>query len=150
MIASAASGCGVRVAMLGLANPVKVSDEGVDYEAIVGIYVVTRDGAGRLSRDEASIAAVETIMILCDRTRWGLPFCKIGERPPSAQNLYNAKALADGMALWAIDLRQPVRLAPPAAAEGGALSALWLGISPNIGTNHAADYVQVAPEPAGE
>jgi hypothetical protein len=131
-----------RVAILGLGYPQQISDEGVDYRVSVGVYVATRDGAQTNDRDEQAISAIERIMILADRTRWKLPFCQpcdVG----GAQNLYSAQGLKDGIALWAVDLRQVVRLARLVSPSQGQAQALFLGQAPNIGPGHEQDYTKI-------
>lgn len=135
----------IRVAVLALEDPRTASDEGVDYTARVGIYAVAKDGAGKFSRDEAAIAMIEAVLLLTDRQRWGLPFCLSAQRA-AAQNLYTPGAQADGVALWAIDLRQPVRLVAP-ADDAGALTRLFLGFAPDIGAAHVDDYIELGRPP---
>lgn len=134
----------VRVAVLALENPQAVADAGVDYVARIGIYVVTKDGPAAGDRDESAAALVEAIMVLCDRTRWGLGAFVRQSQGATAANLYSPAALGGGNALWAVDLRQPLRLAP---AEEGAdpfqLQALFAGFAPRVGAAHEADYVRV-------
>lgn len=139
----------IRVAVLGLADPAQTPDVGVaDYEAQLGVYVATRDKATVGGRDELAIAAVEAVCLVCDRNAWGLR--AQGVRPgrvAGARNLYSEKNMQDGMALWAVDLRQPVRIAPTPEAEGE-LRALYLGYAPEVGTGHEADYILIAGEAA--
>ena len=130
----------IRVAVLGLLEPKPTGGVETDYVARLGIYVVTKDGTARMDRDTAAIAAVETISRLCQRGRWGLNFTLPGARA-AASNLHSKEALGEGKALWAIDLRQPVRLHSPAAEEAIALEQLWIGFAPNVGAAHLADYL---------
>lgn len=132
----------IRVAALALEDPRPVSDEGVDYTARIGLYIVTKDGAARLSRDAAAITLVEAVLMLTTGQRWGLAFAHPAQRA-SAQNLYTpATGQGDGVALWAIDLRQPIRLASE-PDEAGALTRVFLGIAPNIGAAHVDDYREI-------
>lgn len=134
----------VRVGVLGIESPQPTSDDGVDYRACIGIYVVTKDVAAAGSRDETSVAAVEAILKLTDRNRWNCRFAK-PEGRATAQNLYSAAALSSGIALWAIDLRQPVRLSSR-QEEDGTLPRLWLGLAPDIGAGHQDDYTLIGSD----
>lgn len=139
-----ASAPAVRVAVLALDDPCPTSDDGVDYLARIGVYVVTKDGPVVGGRDEAAVALVEAILVLSDRQRWGLGGFVRAARSATAANLYSAEAQGGGNALWAVDLRQPIRLEP--AGEGTdpfQLQALFAGFAPRIGAAHEADYVRV-------
>ncbi|MFC5372888.1 hypothetical protein ACFPIF_10010 [Brevundimonas faecalis] len=135
----------VRVAALGLSNAHTMTDnDGRDMLAAdvkMGVYVVTKDVGAKLSREEAAMAAVERICLRAAGTRWGLAFARPAHAP-TAQTIFNADTLAKGVALWAIELTQPVVLAPAddGGAPAGPLSALWLGIAPEIGAAHRDDY----------
>lgn len=136
----------VRVAILGLSDSAEGVDEGdLDTVVRVGIYIVTKDGALKASRDAAVCAAAEKLVMLAVGQRWGLPFCRPA-RPATAQNLYSEDTLNKGVALWAIDLPQPIRLC--ADDDGGAgdpLTELYIGLAPNIGADHVDDYVGPIP-----
>ena len=133
----------VRVAVLGLTNARAIGEDGDHLAADVklAIFVVTKDQGVRLGREEAAVAAVERICLLATGARWGLNFAKAAEAP-SAQTIFNDTTLAKGVALWAIDLTQPVILSPidGGEEEGGPLSELWLGVAPKIGAEHRDDY----------
>lgn len=140
----------VRVAILGLSETTDQSDdEGTVLGAVarLAVYVVTKDGADRLGRDEAAIAAVETICLEACGQRWGVPFARPA-RPATAQNLYSADTLAKGRALWAIDIPQPVRLETEVAALDP-LTEIYVGMAPEIGAAHVDDYAGPIPEVAG-
>lgn len=133
----------VRVAILGLANAQAQGEDG-DHLAVdvkVAIFVVTKDQSVRLGREEAATAAVERICLLATGARWGLRFARAAEAP-NAQTIFNDVTLSKGVAVWAIDLTQPVLLSPADAGdiEGGPLSELWLGVAPKIGAEHRDDY----------
>ncbi|PZO04851.1 MAG: hypothetical protein DCF29_09585 [Alphaproteobacteria bacterium] len=139
----------VRVAVLGMADGQRTSDEdGTELDCIVrlAIYVVTKDDARKLSRDEACIAAVEAITLAAVGQRWGLDFCDPAQ-PASAQNLYSAETLAKGNALWAIEIGQPVRLRVP-IGEGDVdeLRQLFIGLAPEVGPEHIDDYIGPLPQ----
>lgn len=143
----AAKAPAVRVAMLGLQDPRPTADDGVDYLARIGVYVVTKDGVARMSREACAIAAIETISGLTVATRWGLRFCKpcLGA---SAENLHSAELVKAGKAMWALDVRQPVRLHQPDEPYAAALRELWIGVAPKIGAAHRDDYLGPFPAPA--
>lgn len=130
----------VRVAILGVGDSTIDADgDGLTATARIGIYVVTKDQGARLGREEIAVAAVETIMLLAFGNRWGLPLVgKAGA--PNAQTIFNADTLAKGVALWAIDLGQPITIERP-GEEPDPLSQLYLGIAPNIGAAHQDDYL---------
>jgi Domain of unknown function (DUF1834). len=139
----------IRVAILGLSD----SSDGADEDALeavarIGIYIVTKDGDLKGSRDAAICAAAERIVLLALGQRWGLAFCRPA-RPAIAQNLYSEDTLAKGVALWAIDLRQPVSLTLPEGTGGGdpegALTELYIGLAPDIGPAHIDDYIGPLP-----
>jgi phage gp37-like protein len=134
----------VRVAVLGLGKPTEIPDaSAADYPTTIGVYVVTKDGSTKFSRDEQAIAAVEAILLLADRNRWGCgQFCR-SCTPRGARNLYSDKGLRDGVALWAIELDAVVRLAPPDPATY-TMTALYLGQAPNVGQTHVDDYTLIA------
>lgn len=134
----------VRVAVLGLGRPVELADVGAaDYPATIGVYVVTKDGATKFSRDEQGIAAVEAIMQLSDRNRFGCGGFVRSCEVRGARNLYSDKVLIDGVALWALELGATVRLSPPDPAAY-VLSAAYLGTAPEIGPPHVDDYALIA------
>ncbi len=136
----------VRVAILAMGEPEGSGEGYVDYVLTIGIYVCTKDGATLGDRDGSALAAVETIVLLSLRSSWGLrDICKPA-RSATAQNLYSAAGLADGLAMWAVDLRQPVRLCEP-EEDGAALERVFVGVAPNVGRDHRDDYVQVAGPP---
>lgn len=135
----------VRVAVLGLTNTrIILGDDEAEYLAGVAklaIVVITKDQGARLSREEAAIAASERICKLAIGARWGLPFTRAADAP-SGQTVYNDATLSKGVAIWGIELAQPVVLSPAddGGAPAGPLSALWLGIAPEIGAAHRDDY----------
>lgn len=143
----------VRVAVLNLKDAVETGDETeseIDCTAVLAIYVVTKDGASKLSRDEAAVAAVERIILGAIGQRWGLVFCKPAE-PGSAQNLYSEETLSKGTALWGIEIQQPLRLRLQAPGEAiDFLKELFIGIAPEVGPPHLDDYIGPLPAPAEE
>lgn len=132
----------VRVAVLGLeAGAIEPDGEAMTTTVRLGIYVVTKDQGARLAREEIAVAAVETIMLLAFGNRWGLG--AQGVRPagaPNAQTIFNGDTVAKGVALWAIDLPQPVVIARP-EGETSPLTELFLGLAPDIGAAHEDDYI---------
>jgi len=134
----------VRVAVLGLGQGELVSDEGLptawDGEVKMAVYVVTKDVAGRLTRDEAATAAVEAIVLRAAGTTWGLPFARPA-RPADGQNLFSDETLSKGVALWGVNVPQPVRLSLTEGAAPGPLTAMFVGIAPDIGAAHQDDYI---------
>lgn len=134
----------VRVAILGLGDGSLVQDEGdaASWEgtARLAVYVVTKDVGARLTRDEAATVAVETIVLLAAGARWALPFTRPAG-PADGNNLFSDETLQRGVALWGVNIPQPVRLS---AAEGdpvGPMEAMFVGTAPEIGAAHEADYV---------
>lgn len=138
----------IRVAILGLADP-RSEGEGLTlYSVRLVLYVVTKDGLARMSRDAAALAAVETIVLLANQQRWGLKFARPAA-PATAQNLNSDASLKLGAALWGVAIGQPVRLSSTDEGELDALKALWIGLAPDIGAAHLADYAGPFPgEPA--
>ncbi len=134
----------VRVAILGIADG-EIVDHGLgdvelDCRARVALYVVTKD-QGRASRDEIATAAVEAIMRLAAGANWGLAFAR-SALPADASNLFSDETLNKGVALWGINIAQPVRLSgPDQTDEGGPLSQLFVGVAPEVGAAHIDDYV---------
>ena len=133
----------VRVAVLGLRDTVASGLDGEDLDAtvVLGVYVVSKDGVAKLSRDVTALAAVERILRLAIGARWGLDFA-LPAQPGGAQNLFNGDTLKAGRALWSIEINQPVVLAGEATAEPapGFLKDLYIGVAPRVGANHEADY----------
>lgn len=125
----------VRVAVLGLSNVRAIGENGDHLRADVkmAVFVVTKDQGDRLGREEIAVAAVERICLLATGARWGLRFASPAEAP-TAQTLFNDATLAKGVALWAIDLTQPVILAPAddCEEEGGSLRELAIGGAINV------------------
>lgn len=142
----------VRVAVLGIADARSAdAGDGIDCTARLAVYVVTKDTAG-LARDEAATAAVERIALLATGNRWGLDFT-MPAGAPIAQNLFSDETLKKGVALWAIDLPQPVALAlpaDPAEPPAGPLRELFIGWAPKVGAAHEADYVGPFPEASSD
>lgn len=135
----------VRVAILGLSDTSALGPEGDHLAARVklAIYVVTRDQAKRLGREEMAVAAVEALCLLALGNRWGLDFTLPAEAP-KAQTIFSKETLDKGVALWAIELDQPVRLAPDddgSQGPEGSLKEMWLGIAPEIGIAHRDAYI---------
>lgn len=130
----------IRVALMALERPTRVAAGGIEALARFGVYVVTRDGAGRMDRDVAAIAAVEHVLRLADRARWGSEITLPAE-PASARNLYTQGLGQAGRALWAIDLPQPVRISPSDAFGTSGPATLFLGVAPEIGRAHEDKYV---------
>lgn len=133
----------VRVAVLGLRDPVPSGQDGEDLDAtvVLGVYVVSKDGVAKLSRDVTALAAVERILRLAIGARWGLDFA-LPAQPAGAQNLFNGETLKAGRALWSIEISQPVVLAGEATAEPSPdfLKELYIGVAPKVGAAHEADY----------
>lgn len=133
----------IRVAVLGVRDPLAAGLTGEDLDAtvVLGVYVVTKDGVAKLSRDVTALAAVERILRLAIGARWGLNFTGPAE-PAGAQNLFNGDTLNAGRALWSVEINQPVALDGEANAEPapGFLKELYIGVAPNIGAAHEADY----------
>lgn len=138
----------VRVAVLAVSDSRATTDgTAVDCTVRLGVYVVTRDRTARLSREEAAFVAAEAVILRATDARWGLDFA-YGAPAPTAQNLFSAATLKAGVALWAIDLPQPVRLAAPSGDDPelpAALTALFVGLAPRIGAAHEADYIGPIP-----
>lgn len=130
----------VRVAVLNFeASAIQADGDALDGTVRLGIYVVTKDQGSRLGREEIAVAAVETIMLIAFGSRWGLPLVRPAGAP-TAQTIFSADTLAKGVALWAIDLPQPIVIERP-EGELNPLSELYLGIAPNIGPAHVDDYI---------
>lgn len=137
----------VRVAVLALERPANGNPGGA-YLARIGIFVVTTDRAAtNLDKATSSLAAVDTILALTEGQRWGLPFCLAAEGTTAA-NLHADALSALGVAIWALDLRQPVRLHVEHDAPD-ALKELWIGFAPRIGPAHREDYLGPFEAPAG-
>lgn len=135
----------VRVAILGLSDSSDgVEEEDLDTVARVGVYIVTKDGVLKASRDASVCAASEKVVMLAKGQRWGLSFCRAA-LPATAQNLYSEDTLNKGVALWAIDIRQPLVLSAPEGEAGDPLTELYIGLAPNIGAAHVDDYVGPIP-----
>jgi len=134
----------IRVAVLGVRDPVAAGLTGEDLDAtvVLGVYVVTKDGVAKLSRDVTALAAVERILRLALGARWGLDFA-LPAQPGGAQNLFSGETLKAGRALWSIEINQPVALDGEANAEPplGFLKELYIGVAPKVGTAHEADYL---------
>ena len=137
----------VRVALLALERPQSVGEGYVDYLARFGLFVVTRDGAAVGDRDLQALCAVEAITVLAQRARWGVGAICMAAEGVTAQNLYSVGGQDDGVALWALDLRQPVRLQTEDDSASVTLQA-WLGVAPNVGPAHRDDYVELGRPPA--
>lgn len=138
----------VRVAILGFADAKSTGVEGeLECTVRLGVFIITRDGRTRLSRDEAVCAAAERIALLAEGARWGLDFA-YPARPGAAQNLFSDETLAKGAALWALDIAQPVVLTAMPAGEDDPLTALYIGLAPEIGPDHVDDYLGPFPQEA--
>ena len=129
----------VRVAILGLTDSRRVDDDAIECRVRIGIFVIAKDRLVKLEREEIAAVAVETIVLLSLGQRWGLAFAKAAE-PATAQLISSDETLAKGVALWAIDLPQPAVLARP-EGETWPLTEIYLGLAPEIGPEHVADYI---------
>lgn len=141
----------VRVAVLSLTDPKPQDGEAVEWRVKIGAFVVARDQAKALAREEIAATAVETIVVNAFGSRWGMGTA--GVRPAeaaTAQTIFNDDTLRTGVALWAIDWSQPVVLSRDEAAEFNPLKELWVGIAPDIGAAHRDDYIGPFPPVAEE
>ena len=135
----------IRVAVLGIGQIDPVDDGSFDARARIGIYLATKDVDAALDRDTAVLSLSEAVMIGCHHKTWGLDFAhpaKVG----GAQNLYTEATRGKGVALWAIDITQAVRLGVDDLVTGAFPSELWLGFAPQIGVAHATDYMVIADD----
>jgi phage gp37-like protein len=130
----------IRVAVLGVRRLDAVDDGSFDASVQIGIYIATKDVTRTLDRDTAALGLVEAVMLAAWQNSWGLDFAHPA-KPGSAQNLYNETSRGKGVALWAIDLAQSIRLGREDLAIGAFPSELWLGFAPNIGAANAGDYL---------
>lgn len=140
----------VRVAVLALTEPKPQDADAVEWRVKIGVFVVAKDQGRTLAREQIAAAAVETIVLNAFGSRWGLG--RSGVRPAdaaTAQTIFNDDTLRHGVALWAVDWSQPVVLSRDEAAEFNPLKELWVGIDPDIGPAHVADYTGPFP-PAAE
>lgn len=129
----------VRVAVLGVGDAaIELDGDALMATVRLAVYVVTKDQGARLGREEIAVAAVETILLLAFRNRWGLPLVRPAGAP-NAQTIFSADTLSKGVALWAIDIPQPIIIERP-EGDTNPLTELFLGIAPNIGPAHVADY----------
>lgn len=141
----------VRVAVLSLTDPKPQDGDAVEWRVKIGVFVVTRDQAKTLAREEIAAAAVETIVVNAFGSRWGMGAA--GVKPAeaaTAQTIFNDDTLRHGVALWAIDWSQPVVLSREEAAEFNPLKELWVGIAPEIGAAHRDAYIGPFPGEASD
>lgn len=139
----------VRVAILGLSDPLSIDADAVQWRVKIGVFVVTRDQGKTLAREQIAAAAVETLCLLAFGQRFGLG--SKGVQPASAataQVLFNEDSLNKGVALWGIDWTQPIVLSRP-EAEAWPLKQLWLGLAPEIGPDHVDAYLGPIPSDEG-
>jgi hypothetical protein len=130
----------VRVAVLGLQDVAPdAAEDTVNPCVRIGLYVVTKDVARAADRTGAALSLVEALVLLCDRNRWGLGSYARPGRVAGAELLYSQGIRDAGVALWAIDLRQPIQLTSLAGDEGQ-LVTVFAGLAPDIGAGHQADY----------
>lgn len=134
----------VRVAVLGLNDGAIINGEDddvlVDATARLAVYVVTKD-QGKATRDEIATAAVEVIVRLAAGAKWGLPFAWPA-LAADASNLFSDETLNKGVALWGINIPQPIRLwSADDIDAGGPLTEMFIGIAPEVGVAHIGDYV---------
>lgn len=136
----------------------RIQDNGdgqLDVQLRCCLYIVTTasavDGAA-LPAADAALNIVETLLQHVQGNFWGLPDVGAPETI-RAENLYHERAggkssRAAGVCLWAVHWLQPVRLgtAFSAAPSGPIPSELYVGLAPEIGAAHVADYVRVDGE----
>jgi phage gp37-like protein len=136
----------IRVAMLGVQAMTPVGEGGLDLDIQIGLYVATKDSGARLSRDTASLGLVEALVMLAHDRRWGVANAHPCQAR-TAQNLYTEAGRTKGVALWAIELSQTLRVCRDEALQSTALKELWVGFAPEIGSAHVNDYIHVETAP---
>lgn len=107
------------VALLGVTKVTDPGTEQSDAELQLAAFVVTRSSPG-LDRGPAARALMEALLIHVPRTRWGLTGVSSG-RDVRAQNFYAGEIDRQGVALWAVSWRQPVRLGDSIFDDDGTL-----------------------------
>jgi len=98
----------ILLSTMGL-SPIGSGDDGQDYEAHLRLHVITRDALGRLRADSA-LALVETLCGYIPGRRWDHAAWSDPAPWPDASNLYATEINAKGLALWAVDWNQTIRL----------------------------------------
>lgn len=135
----------VRVAALALTPAPRAAGPQRRFVARIAAFVVTRD-APALDRAAAAAALVQRIALLAEGARWGEADLGPAEGV-EASNLYGAGARGDGVALWAVQWRQPLALeAAPTAPLG---LDLYVSDGPGYGPAAIADYAAFERPPKG-
>lgn len=126
----------VRVALLSVGAEARAGGPQRRWTARLAAFVVTRDAPG-LDRAASAAAIVQRILLLADGARWGVaafgPAYGI-----EAQNLYGAGTRGAGVALWAVQWRQPVAVETGPDAPLGL--DLYVSDGPDYGLSAIDDY----------
>ncbi len=136
----------IRVAILGLDAAREESGGSTVWPVRMAAFLVTRDaieaGKGKIPRDEAAMNMVGALVTEIHENRFGV-LSEPAERV-RAKNLHSDTLQEKGATLFAIDWIQPVPLTSDAFQEEGVVPTdLYLGIAPEIGTEHVDDYIQI-------
>jgi hypothetical protein len=132
----------VLVSLLGWRT--RQADAGVPrFSAQIACFIITRDRLGA-PRDAAALVIAQAVTALAEANRWGLTWCGQAEAL-SAETLVSSATRGAAASLAVVTWTQPFTLSgPPVAAI---TPELYLGLAPEIGTAHQADYIQIGGAP---
>ena len=131
----------LRLAILGLSNPEPAGGGACDWTVRIGAMLVTRDTPA-LPRERAASAIVQTVLLTALQNNWGFDWV-YPAKPASARNLYSQALDKAGALIWAIEWDQVVRLERPRGELQVVPSELYVGIVPETGPDHVADYIEI-------
>lgn len=129
----------IRLAMLATPRLTPENSGGIDVDLRLAAFIVTRD-AGALAREDAALNIAQAILLLVHGNHWGLDYAHPA-RDVASRALYSGPVDRTGAALWSVNWNQTVRIGADAFLEDGVLpDSLYVGVSPEIGAAHKADY----------
>lgn len=105
----------------------------------LAIYIVTAS-TPQLPRGVAGRNLVDALLAYLPDARWGL--AGIGEVSAiAAENHFTGDVDSTGVALWSVAWRQISRLGTDIWDSSGVMpTELYVGLEPNLGTEHISDY----------
>jgi hypothetical protein len=108
----------------------------------IACFIITKDRLGA-PRDAAALVIAQAVTALADANRWGLAWCGQAENL-TAETLVSSATRGAAASLAVVTWTQPFTLSgPPAYAL---MSELYLGLSPETGPAHVADYIRIGAD----
>lgn len=143
----------LRFAILAMSKGKAVGTGEIDRDVKFAAFLITDDKKG-LTRAEAALNIVEDIITFLPGQTFDVPEVEEGhigglfpieeEAVGEAQNLHSKKLGRRNVSVWGIAWTQKIRFGENEFADSGILpSGLYVGQSPEIGSDHIDDYEHI-------